>query len=330
MGESPLWVPGRGVLYWLDAEGGAVHHWDPESAHWGYMSVEVPVKALVRTEPRGILAMTEKGLFFWDADERGTYEGSSPERGSFGQSTSAHDQQVGSPEIESPGTGFRLMPGTGIQNPNIYYNGAVVDRQGRLLVDTYGEADIAAADEIRAPGGSIFRVERGRGLTADGLRAPECSLVEIERGLALPKGMCVSPDGSRLYLGEMFKKRILVYDYDTQTGEVKNRRIFAEMAEEEGMPDGLTVDGEGFVWCAHWGGWRVTRYAPDGIKDRVFPLPVSIVTAVGFGGEGLGDLFVTTAFFGLSDEERESQPLAGDLFRVRTGVGGIAEAEFLA
>jgi L-arabinonolactonase len=141
--------------------------------------------------------------------------------------------------------------------------------------------------------------------------------------------MCLSPDGNRLYLGEMLAGRILVYDYEVESGDVRNRRVFAEMAEEDGMPGGLAVDGEGFVWCAHWGGWRVTRYAPDGAVDLVIPLPVSIVTGVGFGGEGFGDLFVTTAFFGLSDEERENQPQAGDLFRVRTGTRGIAESEFM-
>lgn len=364
MGETPVWVtglclPGRGLdsdappgasrmgtLYWLDAEGGSVYHWDPESAHWGYRSLDAPVKALVRKAPRGFVAVTEKGLFLWDAGE-----GGSDERGSLGQSSSARDQQAHPPgsdspddantEIESPGTEFRLMPGTAIQNPNIYYNGAVVDRRGRLLVDAYSETDIAAgggstAEEgIRAQagttfaGGSIFRIEPRGGRTAEGSSASACLLVELDRGIALPKGMCLSPDGSRLYLSEMLRKRILVYDYDVKKGEVGNRRVFAEMAGGEGYPGGIAVDGEGFVWCAHWGGWRVTRHAPDGVKDRVFPLPVSIVTGVGFGGEGFGDLFITTARFGLSDEEIESQPLAGDLFRMRTGTWGTAGAEFL-
>jgi sugar lactone lactonase YvrE len=347
MGESPIWSAVGRVLYWLDAEGGSVYHWDPASAHWGYRSLETPVKALVRKAPRGFVALTEKGLFFWDADERSSCEGSEHESVSFRRDSVAQGSVNASAEVESPGADFHPMPGAAVRNPTIYYNGAAVDRRGRLLVNTYSEADVEAADGSLSAdgftsaegsrdqagalpaGGSLFRIEPSGGRTSGGLPVSRFSLVEIDRGLALPKGMCLSPDGRRLYLSEMLEKRILVYDYEAESGDVKNRRVFAEMTGEEGMPGGLAVDREGFLWCAHWGGWRVSRYATDGSVDLAVPLPVSIVTGVGFGGEGLDDLIVTTAFFGLSDEERESQPQAGDLFRVRTGTGGVAESEFM-
>jgi len=201
------------------------------------------------------------------------------------------------------------MPGGRVPNPRWRCNGAIADTRGRLLVTVYDESDMAA-------GGCVLRFERGA--------AP----MEIAGGLALPKGLCLSPDGRRLSIGEMLAGRILVYDYDAEAGEVSGKRVFAAMAHEEGFPGGLAVDAEGFLWCAHWGGGKVARYSPEGAKDREYVLPVSIATALCFGGEDLGDLFVTTAWFDLSDEERETQPEAGDLFRIRSGVRGAAEREF--
>ena len=80
--------------------------------------------------------------------------------------------------------------------------------------------------------------------------------------------MGFSPDSKTLYLVDMFHSNILAYDHDPATGAVENRRIFASVPEEDGFPDGITIDSEGFVWNAHWAGWKVTRYDPDGKIER--------------------------------------------------------------
>jgi sugar lactone lactonase YvrE len=126
----------------------------------------------------------------------------------------------------------------------------------------------------------------------------------------------------------MFAKRIVAMDYNTEAGTVSNRRTFVDVPAETGLPDGLIVDADGFVWSAHWGGSRVTRYDPDGKIQRTVPVPVSNVTCMGFGGPALADLYITTAWFFLSEEEREAQPRAGDVFRMRTDVRGLVEPEF--
>jgi sugar lactone lactonase YvrE len=89
-----------------------------------------------------------------------------------------------------------------------------------------------------------------------------------------------------------------------------------------GAPDGLTVDAAGGVWLALWGGGAVHRYAPDGSLDRVVRLPVSHPTSCAFGGDDLGDLYITTAAIALSPAERARQLQAGGLFRCRPGVAG--------
>ena len=194
--------------------------------------------------------------------------------------------------------------------PDCRCNDGVVDRQGRFLVGTLNQAD------LNAPDGSLYRLD------ADG------SLHKLDTHLAVANGIGLSPDGRTLYVTDMFHGRILAYDYDPAGGSADGRRVFVEVPPEAGLPDGLIVDAEGCVWSAHWGGWRATRYDPDGRTEREIRLPVANVTCFAFGGDELAELYITTAWFGLTDAQRTEQPLAGDLFRVKTDVRGLVEPEF--
>ncbi len=98
--------------------------------------------------------------------------------------------------------------------------------------------------------------------------------------------------------------------------------------DAEGLPDGLTVDADGHLWLALWGGGCVRRYAPDGGLEQVLELPVELVTSVGFGGAGLAELFITTARETLTPTQMRAQPLAGSVFRWSPGVQGLAPAAF--
>lgn len=195
-------------------------------------------------------------------------------------------------------------------NPDMQFNDGMIDRQGRLLVGSYNSAQLDASD------GSLYRLDT------------DLSLHKLDKNLVLSNGIAISPDGNTLYVAEMFANKIAAYDYDSETGGVKNRRVFVEIPDEAGMPDGLTVDSQGFVWAAHWGGWRVTRYDPNGKLEREIQIPVEIVTCIGFGGENLDELYITTAWYNLNDRQRKEQPLAGDLFRIKTDIKGIVEPGF--
>lgn len=116
--------------------------------------------------------------------------------------------------------------------------------------------------------------------------------------------------------------------FDADDGILRNRRLLVELPEEEGFPDGLTVDADGFIWNAHYDGWRITRYAPDGKVDRVIRMPVQHVTSLTFGGPDLGTLYVTSSQLRLSDDERTRQLFAGHVIACEPGVRGIAEAQF--
>ena len=196
------------------------------------------------------------------------------------------------------------------EKPDVRFNDGLVDPQGRYWAGTLNEVDFSASD------GSLYRLDSNRTLTV------------MDTGLKGPNGIGWSPDHQTMYVVDSFAQLIYAYDFEPESGRIANRRTFIEVPVENGMPDGLTVDSEGFIWNAHWGGWRVTRYDPHGKIEREIKLPVQNVTSCIFGGDDLSDLYITTAWFLLSEEDRKAQPFAGDIFRVRLGVLGISDPKY--
>jgi L-arabinonolactonase len=194
--------------------------------------------------------------------------------------------------------------------PGNRFNDGKVDRAGRFWA---GTKNVANTTE---PTGSVYR------LGAD---------YRVERvfgGVSCTNGIAWSPDDSLLYVCDTWVRRIYRCDFDAVSGMVNDREVFAELSPDSGFPDGLTVDADGFVWSAHYDGWRITRYAPDGRVDRVLQMPVRHVTSLTFGGPELRTLYVTSASLRLSDEERSAQPLAGHVFAFEPGVAGLPEPCF--
>lgn len=131
----------------------------------------------------------------------------------------------------------------------------------------------------------------------------------VGEGYKQPNGMAWW--GDRIYFTDTQDATIYVFDPDLQ-----NRRVAFRTDQEPGFADGLTIDAEGFLWSARWGGSCLIRYAPDGRVDRKVDLPVENVTSASFGGT---DLYVSTA-----SEDKLPAP-AGALFRVPAGVAGVPE-----
>ena len=140
------------------------------------------------------------------------------------------------------------------------------------------------------------------------------SLHTVLTGVTISNGIDWSPDGTLCYYVDTPTRRIDVLDHDPATGALSGRRPLADVSALPGEPDGLTVDAEGHVWVAFWGGSQVCRFTPEGGLDAVVPLPVSQVTSCAFGGAGLDRLYVTTSTEGLSPERLAARPGAGALF----------------
>jgi sugar lactone lactonase YvrE len=186
----------------------------------------------------------------------------------------------------------------------VRFNDAGVDPAGRVWVGSMHTAESEAL-------GELYRLGPGGTLTT------------VIKGVTVSNGLGWSPDGGQMYYVDSPVRRIDMFDYDPATGEAFQRRVFADLSAFDGVPDGLTVDADGYVWVAVWGGSVLRRFAPDGTQDAVVPMPVSQPTSMAFGGPGLADLFVTTASIGLSEAELAAQPLAGRLLRLVPGPVGL-------
>jgi sugar lactone lactonase YvrE len=186
----------------------------------------------------------------------------------------------------------------------VRFNDAGVDPAGRVWVGSMH------TDESE-PLGELCRLDAAGVLTT------------VVKGVTVSNGLGWSPDGSRMYYADSPTRRVDVFDYDSATGEAFNRRVFADLSAFDGVPDGLTVDADGCVWVAVWGGGVLRRLAPDGTQDAVLQVPVSQPTSCAFGGPGMTDLYVTTASVGLTAAELKDQPLAGRLLRLHPGPVGL-------
>jgi sugar lactone lactonase YvrE len=153
----------------------------------------------------------------------------------------------------------------------------------------------------------------------------------LDEGFHLSNGLGFSPDARTLYFTDSVARRIFAYDYDVGTGVTSNRRTFVAVPTTEGLPDGLTVDAEGFVWSAQWYGQRVVRYDPDGRPERYIDTPAKQTSSLAFGGPDLTDIFITSA------AQSEPMPVmppgydastgffGGPLYTVNLGIRGKLE-----
>lgn len=194
-------------------------------------------------------------------------------------------------------------------DPRTRMNDGKCDPAGRLWA---GTMDVEGSRPI----GSLYRLGTDR-------RAER-----VLDGVTISNGLGWSPDGRTMYYIDSATHAVDAFDFEPETGAVTGRRHLAQLPEEWGLPDGMTVDEEGFLWVAFWGGSAVRRISPDGRVTFAVEFPVSQVTSCAFGGDDLSDLYVTSAKTGLSDAQMREQPSAGGLFRLRPGVRGLPDHEF--
>jgi sugar lactone lactonase YvrE len=207
---------------------------------------------------------------------------------------------------------------------------ALVDPDGTLCVldELWSDAGVRMNEGGCDPDGRFYCGSMGYDLTPGAGRVyrldPDRSVHLAWSGVTCSNGLAWSPDHRHAYYTDSDTRRIDLFDYDPDGG-LTGRRPFVEVPERHGLPDGLTVDAEGHVWVALYGGSAVHRYRPDGALDGVLELPVSQVTACTFGGPGLAELYVTTS---RHEVAAGSQPEAGAVFRARPGVAGLPTLPF--
>ncbi len=183
--------------------------------------------------------------------------------------------------------------------PRTRSNDGRADRHGNFVFGTMDES------AQKAPIGTFYQYSAAHGLRR--LPLP---------GAAIPNSICFSPDGRTLYWCDSVQPTILCCDYEPEAAFVGPSRVFADIELDGAAADGSTIDAEGGLWNAQWGGARVVRYAPDGRRDRIVPMPVPQPSCCAIGGAHLDTLYVITSPQGLDASSRAAAPESGSLFEV--------------
>lgn len=198
-------------------------------------------------------------------------------------------------------------------NERLVFNDCLADPHGRLYSATY----YWLKDKMQKTGCLYL-------LHQDG------TLELMDEGFQISNGLGLSPDARTLYFADSGARAVYAYDVEPGSGRLKNRRELLSLAAEDGLPDGLTVDSEGYVWTALWYAGEVVRADPDGREERRIHLPAKQVSSVAFGGPDLNDLYVTSAseYWPSPHAPRGMDTTAlmgGALYRLRTDVKGKLE-----
>ncbi|MFA9440951.1 SMP-30/gluconolactonase/LRE family protein [Uliginosibacterium sp. sgz301328] len=188
------------------------------------------------------------------------------------------------------------------------YNDGRCDRQGRFWTSTLHTA------AQRQPAGELLRVDPDGQVHRSGID-----------GLYVANGIAFSPDGRTMYCSDTGAnvRLIWAFDYDIDSGTPSKRRLFVDMNQHIGRPDGASVDADGCYWISAMDGGALLRFTPAGKLDRTVHLPINTPTMPCFGGADLGSLLVTTAFRDNPDDAE-----AGRTLLLTPGVRGLADAEF--
>jgi len=207
----------------------------------------------------------------------------------------------------APGSPLTFIGDPEADKPQTRFNDGAVDRAGRFWAGTLGDPQ----------NNHLYRLD------------PDGSIHRMDSGIDISNGIGWSLDNRIMYYIDSTRFVIYAYDFDLASGEIANRRVLVQRADQSSVPDGLIVDAEGFIWTAIWGGSCLERYDPAGKLERSILLPVEFPTSMAFGGPELADLYITSAQEEIPPAARAGYPLAGNLFCIRRAGRGLPEPTFL-
>ncbi|MFM0553837.1 SMP-30/gluconolactonase/LRE family protein [Paraburkholderia sediminicola] len=284
VGESPVWRAKEQALYWVDIPAQKIVRLRIDSGERSEWLLPEKVACIAFDHRGTVLAGCETGLFAVTLTESSAN----------GEPVRVTGRKLAAPDFACD---------------DMRFNDGRCDRQGRFWAGTMVQ-DMAAAK----PAGALYRFDE-RGV----LSAPVVDALITQNGLAW------SPDGTTMYLSDShpLRRQIWAFDYNVETGEPRNRRVFADLNHHAGRPDGAAVDADGCYWiCANDAG-LLLRFTPEGKLDRQIAVPAVKPAMCAFGGRDLDTLFVTSIRPAANASEHD-----GHLFAVRPGVTGLPEPEF--
>ena len=209
--------------------------------------------------------------------------------------------------LDEPTGGLTHIVDPEPDKPDNRFNDGAPDTKGRMIAGTMPLGP-------REPVAAFYRLH------------PDLACERLMDGFTVTNGVAFSPDGGTFYFSETEAKTRTIYaaDYDPDSGEVGERRVFFDTHALKGRPDGGTIDADGCYWMAGVGGWQLVRFTPAGKVDATIDMPVEKPTKIAFGGENLDILYVTSIRDGIAAEDLPEQPQAGGIFALTVpGVQGM-------
>lgn len=263
-GEAATWLPGLGILLWVDIDNGILHQYYPESKKVKEQTFPEMISSIIpwKGHEHEIILTMKNRLVSYHL-KKATY------------------------------TTLLEMP---CLHPQLRTNDCKASPEGRLWC---GVMHMSEHNETA----SLYCVDN------------DLSLAPVLKQQCIPNGLVWNKAGDRMYYADSGRGCIEEYAYDRLTGAAYLLRTAVQVPPEYGVPDGMTIDANGLLWVAHWGGFGVYVWNPvtGKLVDKI-DVPVPNVASCTFGGANRRQLFITTALSGLSASEREAYPLSGSLF----------------
>lgn len=212
--------------------------------------------------------------------------------------------------VDSNTYGVTLIKNPETDMENIRFNDGKCDCMGRFWAGTM------ATDE-HTPSGALYCLDR------------DLKIKTMLKGVVISNGIAWNKDSSIMYYIDSPTKEVAAFDFNPKSCSLSNKRVAVRIPEGEGVPDGMTIDEEGMLWVAQWGGFKVSHWNPD-TAEKLDEIIVSAesVSSCAFGGENLDELYITTARLSSSSKTLEEYPHAGGLFVFKPGIRGLESYKF--
>jgi len=193
--------------------------------------------------------------------------------------------------------------------PDVRMNDAKADCLGRIWAGSMNNRDPSSPD------GQLARLD------------PDGSITLVEKGIHIANGPAIAPEGTWMlhtdsWLNSVYRYRI------GEDGLVYDKTLWRRFSKSEGTPDGMTLDANGNVWIAFWGGACIRQFNEHATMLQQIDLPALQITSMAFGGATMDQMLVTSARNGLSPEQLSKYPQSGSAFLLQPGVRGFAACTF--
>jgi D-xylonolactonase len=187
--------------------------------------------------------------------------------------------------------------------PDVRLNDAKADRWGRIWAGSMNNVDPGLKQ------GQLTRLDTNGQFTV------------VESDIYIANGPAIAQDGSWMLHNDSYRDTTYRYRM-TEDGQLTDKTVWRKFTAAQGTPDGMTMDADGNVWIAFWGGACIRQFTPAAEFIRQIDLPAPNITSMAFGGDSMDMMLITSARNGLTAEQLAQYPQAGSAFVLRCGVKG--------